>query len=268
MFPVNLLTLLPIEISVGIFRNFFNFDEKVKVLQDDYFWQFLSDPYAWREKPKVPLKTLKGASESFLNAVESGFYLRKDHSVVYKVINDVKRGVVTLEKFKHEIILPDGSCKQPKVTKNFLRTNDVKEFFSILKSEFKVLQHDDIFTDRLGWVVISIDAKVLENLKVNTLTHIHTNYFIYKKNQYFVFIEGRGVFSNIISFTKEDFHANTELACLILQICFTSCEKIIKTKNFIACKMIPWKRKFKSMKKTTFNYMSRKKLVKVTTKRK
>lgn len=257
---------LPDEIGVSIFRNFFSFDEKVKVLQDNYFWTFLSDSYAWRDKPKISLKTLKGASENLLNEIESGFYGRNNNKTIYKVLKNTKRGVVSLEEFIHKIEYPEPSCKKRKITKKFVPINEVKELFTVLKSRYQFFTYD-IFTDKVGLFIFSINAKHIENLELNTLMHIgKTNFFIYKKNRYFVLIEGKGDYSNMNSFSQADLSSNSELVLLLLRIANSNCNKIMKTKNFIACKMIPWKKKFKCTRKSTFNYMLRKKMIKVTTK--
>lgn len=270
MGPTNLLTLLPIEIAVGIFRNFFNFNEKVKILPDDYFWKFLRDPYAWREKPKVSLKTLKGASESYLNAINSGIYAGQIHNTnfIFKVIQDAKRGVVTIEKYMHVKNLPIANCQLPKKKTYFLRTSDTTELFSIFKSDLQSFRYD-VYTDKLGLNLLAINTKELEKFELNKLTHINnTNRFFYRKNRYCVHIQGLGAYSNITSFTQADYNSNVELVLLVLHINFTSCKKIIKTKNFLAFKMIPWKKKFKCIQKSKFNYMSSKNLVKVITTRK
>lgn len=270
MSPANYFTLLPIEIAVGIFRNFFSFDEKVKVLEDDYFWNFLKDPYAWREKPKVSLKTLKGASESYLNAIKSGIYAGKVNSanLIIKVIKDAKRGVVTIEKYIHIKNLPIANCQQPRRITDFLQTSDTIELFSIFKSEFQSFRYD-VYTDKLGQNIFAINTKELEKIELDRLIHINnTNYFFYRKNRYCVLIKGLGAYSNITSFTQTDLNSNAELVLLVLQIDFTGCKNIIKTKNFLAFKMIPWKKNFKCIQKTKFNYMSSKNLVKVITTRK
>lgn len=261
MESLNQFKVLPIELSIEFFRNFFTYDEKVRVLKDDYFWPYLCDSYAWREKPKISLKALKGASKYLLNEIESGVYLNR--RLIYKVLNNTKKGIVTIETFVHVADTTKFSCTQPKVITKTVPINKVKSSFNFIKSG-NILKND-IFTDVSGNFMYSINAKHIENFEMHTLIHISkSDFFIYRKERYFVLIRGsNGKYSNTVSFSCSDLSSNSELLLLIYEIQFSSCNKIIIRKNYIACKMIPWKQKYKCIHKTTFNYMLRKKNIKV-----
>lgn len=268
MYPANLFNLLPIEIAIGIFRNYFNYDEKVKLLKDDFFWHYLSSPYAWKEKLKIPLKTLKGASENLLHEIESGYYTyrRKTTREILKIINDTKRGRVTVESFVHEAYLSRNSSNQPKIFKEYVPTDRVKFLFNILKSNYHVFKHD-IYSDRLGHYTIGIDPRFLENMEYHSLKKVRGyNVLIYKKYKYFVLIVGDLQFCKMNPFSPETLHSNLELLRLISKIAYSDCSKMMVTKNYAACKMKPFRNFYRFKGKVTLDYMSRKNLIKLTTK--
>lgn len=262
----NLLKLLPMEISITIFRNFFTFDEKVNVLKDDYFWSFLSDPCAWREKPKIPWVTLKGASAHLLNEIECGYYGKDDSKKIYKVSKNAKRGSVIVEEFEHVTDIAETSSNKKRfVMKEFLPINQVQSAFRSLKSKYKVLSND-IFTDRLGCFIVDLDLKCIKDLPYHTLLQIDKNpFFIYKKHRYLFLIAGNETDDQITCFSSDTEIDNSELLHLVCQMEYTNCKNCIQTKNFTACKIFPWRKCFKFTMKTTFNYMFRKKMIKVTT---
>lgn len=266
MDSTNLLKLLPIELSIGIFRNYFTPDEKVKVLKDDYFWNFLSHPYAWRDKPKIPWITLKGAAENLLNEIDCGYYTRDYEKKIYKVSKDVKRGSVIIEEFKHVNDISEfNSGNNKPVIKEFLDINQVHSAFNCLKSKYNVLR-DDIFTDKCGHFTISMDLKQIQEAPYHVVMQIDDNpFFLYKKHEYVVLIVHKKERKPINYFCLETVNDNLEMVSLLDQIDFSNCKNYIKTDNLIACKILPWRRYFKSTMKTTFNYMFRKKMIKVTT---
>lgn len=261
MDPLSQFKILPIEISIEFFRNYFTYDDKVKLLKDDYFWTYLRDPYAWREKPKISLEILKGASKNLLNEIESGIYLNR--RLIYKVLNNTKQGIVKVEKFVHVADLRGVGWTKFKVITKKVPINEVKSSFNFIKTG--CILKNDIFTDVSGNFVYSVDAKRLKNFEINTLIHIpKSDFFIYRKERYHVLISGfNGKYSNTDSFSHFNLYSNTELLLLIHEIQYSRCNKIIKKKNYIACKMMPWKQKYKCILKTTFSYMSRKKNIKV-----
>lgn len=267
MCSTNLLKLLPIEISIGIFRNYFTSDEKVKVLKDDYFWNFLSHPYAWREKPTIPWITLKGAAENLLNDIECGYYISLDEPKIIKVSKNLKRGSVIIEEFKHVINIAEISSgnKKPKVIKEFLEISQVHTAFCYLKSKYVIIK-DTMFTDKFGNYVINVDLKQLQDAPYHTLLQIdNEHFFIYKKHDYLVLIIGKKEGDPLKCFSSEIPNDNLELLKIVCQIESSNCKNYIKTDNLIACKIVPWRKYFKIVIKTTFNYMYRQKKIKVTT---
>lgn len=269
MYPANWFNILPNEIVIGIFRDYFNYDEKVNILKDDYFWRYLNTSYAWKEKLKIPLKTLKGASENLLNEIESGYYryMRKNTKIIFKVLNNTKRGTVTIEQFVHGTKLLGINSNQSKTIKEYVPIERVKSMFYHLKSNYLVFKHD-IYTDKWGHFIVDIEPRFLENLGYYILTKApeYPNVLIYKKHYYFVFIIGNLEYCNMHPFSAETFVFNSELLLLICRIAHSNCNKIIKTKNYIAYKMKPWRNFYRFTMKTTFNYMSNRKMIKLTTK--
>lgn len=265
MHPANWFNLLPNEIAIGIFRSYFNYDEKLNMLKDDYFWCYLSTPYAWKEKLKVSLKTLKGASENLLHEIESGYYKHKEKKTVsiFKVLKNNKRGIVTVEQFIHKTQRSSINSNQPKVKKDCISTDRVKSVFNHIKSNYRVLQHD-IYTDRWGLNTVDIELTFLESMKCYALLEApgYLNVYIYKKPQCFYYIVGD------LEFCKMNPISNLppELIHFVSKIAHSNCNKIMKTKNYYACKMIPWRKYYRCRVKTTFNYMFSKKMIKITTK--
>lgn len=260
MYPRKWFELLPVEIAISIFRQFFTFDEKVKVLKDDYFAKYLSNKYAWKDKPDVSLKTLKGAAENFLNEIEEGFYDNiNNKNIIYKVQKYSHRGELHIFEYAHKTLPTQKMCcKKHKVIKDYLPTNQVKRFLHSFRSNYKMLK-DDIYTDALGLFKVTIDYGIMADFECNTLIQIHTNFFIFKKEEdYSVIIHSKKACSNT------GYQPDKELLLLLVKVQLSNYAKIIKSENYIAYKLFPWHEKFKLIRRKTFNFMSQKKLIKVT----
>lgn len=266
MTAANWFNLLPEEIPIGIFRDYFNYDEKLKMLKDDYFWQYLSSPYAWKEKLNVSLKTLKGASENLLYDIESGYYsLKGKYTLIIKVSKNVKRGTVTVETF-----IPKNRClninsNQPKLIKEYASIDRVKSLFNDFKSNYRFLKYN-IYTDRWGLNIFDIDPKFFENMMYYVLYEVPEmpNVYIYKKYQYLVYIISDEEFCKRNPCSGQSFLL--ELHHLLNKIIDSNCNKIMKCGHFFAFKMRPWRMFYKCRMKTIFNYMLRKNMIKITTK--
>lgn len=251
---------LPIEIKIYIFRNFFNFSEKVNVLKNNYFLRYLRDLYAWKEKPKVPFNTLKGAATHYLNDIEIGCYLNSRKKMIYSVQKNIKRGILFINEYAHKTVPTQKMCcKQHKVKKVHVPIDKIEKLLHVLKSDNTVLQND-IYTDQMGFFCFCIDNGILKTFELNTLIPVpNTKFCIFRKYYYFVIIYCNNGNSDINS------SSNPELLNLLSMILHSNCSKIISSPNYFACRMFAWYDKFTLIRQNKFEFLSRKKLIKLTT---
>lgn len=253
---------LPIEMKIYLFRNFFNFAEKVEVLQSEYFSPVLSDLYAWMQKPKIPFKQLKGAAELYLNNIETGCYGNGEKKMIYRVYKDLKRGTLFINEYAHKVVpLRKICCKNHKSLKLNVPIEKIQQLVHALKFNHTMLQND-IYTDKMGLFCFSVDPGILKSLELNMLIPIpDTKFCIFKKDYCFLVIYCNNGNSDI------DSSSNPELLRLLAKILHLRCSKIISSENYFACKMFPWYEKFTLVRKNKFQFLSRKKMIKLTTRR-
>lgn len=258
----NFFKNLPNEIAIGIFRDYFTFDEKVSLMKDDIFWPYLSDHYSWKTKPKISLKSLKGACENLLNGLEEGFYVQRDLPAVYKITKNSRRGVINVELFKGKIAIKKPIQTRPKLVNTIISIDKLKELYHLINSRCVRLNHS-LFADKFGEYSIALDQTYVDNLAMRTLTKIdETSHFIFKAPRYFVFFRAHK------KYAATEPAIFIELKSLLIRMLFTNCTKVMRSKNYIACKMLPWRESFKSVLKMNLSFLSRSNTIKATIRKK
>lgn len=91
----------PREIVFKIIREYIDYEEKVRLMNDPFFKNFLLTDYAWKTLPKIPLQHLHFISKHYLHVIASGFYVSKtDYYEVFKVFINKETGSVIIEGYE------------------------------------------------------------------------------------------------------------------------------------------------------------------------
>lgn len=112
-----MLNKLPEEILFKIIREYINYEEKVRLMNDPFFKELLLTNYAWQILPKIPLQCLNFISRHYLHCIVSGLYISKAEVYNIFTVNVNKQtGSVIIEGYELATLFTVGLPKvSPKI---------------------------------------------------------------------------------------------------------------------------------------------------------
>lgn len=122
-----MLDKLPAELLIKIIREYINYEEKVRLMNDPFFNKLLLTDYAWQILPKISLQCLSFISQHYLHIIASGFYVSKTSTYdIFTVFINKETGSVLIKGY--EVTTPFTAGLQKVSTETHYQTVlDLKE---------------------------------------------------------------------------------------------------------------------------------------------
>lgn len=234
---------LPEDVKILLFRDYFSYDEKVKLLDHNLFDEFLLRRCCWRNLPKVPLKTLKCAASTYLNVLSSGLYKFKHTKELLKVTCDNEKARISFERYN-----PSNFTKR----KCFSKVYDLHSFKRLVhgvKEHFEKLNGDVFFSNHGSYACF----------ETNFINKLDQN-FIYSADEKGMFVLKKNNSILLISVMDNDSVDWNEIHRRLYHW-----NRKIYYKDFglwQVWKMYPWTYLYKWNLKMHCKYLSRKNIVK------
>lgn len=129
-----MLNKLPKEVLFKIVREYIDYEEKVRLMNDPFFKKILLTEYAWKILPKIPLQCLNFISQHYLHIITSGFYVLKDEAYdIFTVYVNKQTGSVTIEGYELPTLFTVGvQNKSPEI--HYQTISNLKEMLLRFKT--------------------------------------------------------------------------------------------------------------------------------------
>lgn len=133
---IVMLHKLPEEILFKIVREYIDYEEKVRLMNDPFFKKILLTEYAWKILPKIPLQCLTFISQQYLHIITSGFYVSKAEAYdIFTVHVNKQTGSVTIEGYEVANHFTIGlQKKSPEI--HYQTISDLKEMLLHFKRSY------------------------------------------------------------------------------------------------------------------------------------
>lgn len=131
-----MLDKLPTELLFKIVREYINYEEKVRLMNDPFFNKLLLTDYAWQILPKMSLQCLSFISKHYLHVIASGFYVSKTSAFdIFTVFINKQTGSVLIKGYEGTTPLTAGLQKVSTET-HYQTVLDLKEMLIRFKRSY------------------------------------------------------------------------------------------------------------------------------------